>query len=465
MRGRLVGVVALVFFVGACGESEGSVDPASRVQPSTGSEVASSEVVSDDVVRPELRRGDEGPWVVELQRALTRHGFGVDDDGEFGPATEAAVKDFQTSNGLTCDGAVGPETWSALMGTSSSPPPPGPATTPPPRPTGSEVPAESTVDPLPVTESANFGAPADLGVLPGGTKSLATDINDSGVIVGFSYVGTLDQQAVWWPDPTAGPETLVGLIELRFEDQQSLAIEINDAGQVLVAATPQAFVVDPHSGFSIAILPPFEQHGFDVNDMNGRGQVVGDGIIEWPPCEDCEPNPITRGFIWDPSSGTTTILDPLDGATSSTATAINDRGQVVGSADGRPFIWNPSDATIRELERLPGDEWAYPFDLNDQGLTVGVSGSRAVLWDTATGDTRNLGTVLPDGGHSVANGVNEVGQVVLMAGGANWVLDLSSNQLTEAPGTTLGYAIAINDRGQAVGMSSERAALWSRIAD
>jgi peptidoglycan hydrolase-like protein with peptidoglycan-binding domain len=36
-------------------------------------------------------------------------------DGKFGPKTEAAVIDFQVSNGIKVDGIVGPETWGALF--------------------------------------------------------------------------------------------------------------------------------------------------------------------------------------------------------------------------------------------------------------------------------------------------------------------------------------------------------------
>ena len=35
-------------------------------------------------------------------------------DGAFGPKTDAAVHDFQSSNGLAIDGEVGPQTWNAL---------------------------------------------------------------------------------------------------------------------------------------------------------------------------------------------------------------------------------------------------------------------------------------------------------------------------------------------------------------
>jgi putative chitinase len=58
-----------------------------------------------------LKIGSEGENVKKLQRKL-----GVTDTGNFGPLTEAAVKAWQSGNGLTADGIVGPSTWSKMFG-------------------------------------------------------------------------------------------------------------------------------------------------------------------------------------------------------------------------------------------------------------------------------------------------------------------------------------------------------------
>lgn len=66
--------------------------------------------------RPTLRSGASGPDVSRLQRALTAAlGRTVGIDGTFGPITEQAVEDYQTSRKLGVDGIVGSESWTALQ--------------------------------------------------------------------------------------------------------------------------------------------------------------------------------------------------------------------------------------------------------------------------------------------------------------------------------------------------------------
>jgi peptidoglycan hydrolase-like protein with peptidoglycan-binding domain len=65
---------------------------------------------------PTLTEGDSGAAVQTLQTRLNVWGANpaLAVDGDFGPATLAAVKAFQTQQNLTVDGVVGPQTWAAL---------------------------------------------------------------------------------------------------------------------------------------------------------------------------------------------------------------------------------------------------------------------------------------------------------------------------------------------------------------
>ena len=68
-------------------------------------------------VNKTIRKGNKGELVKKCQQLLVKHGYslgicGV--DGDFGTATEKAVKEFQKDNGLKVDGIVGESTWAAL---------------------------------------------------------------------------------------------------------------------------------------------------------------------------------------------------------------------------------------------------------------------------------------------------------------------------------------------------------------
>jgi peptidoglycan hydrolase-like protein with peptidoglycan-binding domain len=63
---------------------------------------------------PTLSEGATGAAVETLQNRLNVWGATLTVDGNFGPATLAAVKAFQTAQKLTVDGVVGPQTWAAL---------------------------------------------------------------------------------------------------------------------------------------------------------------------------------------------------------------------------------------------------------------------------------------------------------------------------------------------------------------
>lgn len=67
----------------------------------------------------ELKKGCAGKQVKTLQALLIGFGYscgksGV--DGDFGTATDSALRKYQKANGLTVDGIAGPKTWAKMLG-------------------------------------------------------------------------------------------------------------------------------------------------------------------------------------------------------------------------------------------------------------------------------------------------------------------------------------------------------------
>lgn len=85
----------------------------------------------DKPMKPTIRRGSTGPYVVECQNDLLQLGYDIGPagaDGKFGAKTADAVKKFQTDHGLKADGIVGPATWTALDAAVGPQPEPKPET-------------------------------------------------------------------------------------------------------------------------------------------------------------------------------------------------------------------------------------------------------------------------------------------------------------------------------------------------
>ena len=69
---------------------------------------------------PILRTGSEGDAVLLLQQQLSNLGYNPGPaDGDFGPRTNTALRQFQGATGLQTDGVCGPLTWAALDRASS----------------------------------------------------------------------------------------------------------------------------------------------------------------------------------------------------------------------------------------------------------------------------------------------------------------------------------------------------------
>ena len=200
-------------------------------------------------------------------------------------------------------------------------------------------------------------------------------------------------------------------------------------------------------------------------DINNRGELVGDT----PFLDDRFPQ---RGFLW--RDGEYVELDRSRAA--SGATAVNDRGQVVGftRVGGTRFnaIWQAAlwqGGERRVLGTLAAGWSSAALDINNRGRVVGYSRSpeselRPFLWDR--GRMTSLGTP-PGWSEGIAEAINDAGMVLVGVRGSPGSFLLRGDDWTLLPGIV---AEDLNNRGQVVGGSPVRptesdpgrAVLWER---
>lgn len=99
------------------GVSYDSVPIPPTPQPSPDVPVSLSVDEGGTVSLRELKKGHEGRDVREVQAMLSEWAISPGaHDGQFGGGTDGAVRQFQTSRGLTVDGIVGARTYQSLFG-------------------------------------------------------------------------------------------------------------------------------------------------------------------------------------------------------------------------------------------------------------------------------------------------------------------------------------------------------------
>jgi probable HAF family extracellular repeat protein len=189
------------------------------------------------------------------------------------------------------------------------------------------------------------------------------------------------------------------------------------------------------------------------------------------------PSGETRSTVWNHGSLRPTNLGNLGGGEYSSASGINDTGEVAGAANTAksivPFIWTPTGG-LRRIPLLPGDNCGQAFGINKYGHVAGYSsgpnGSKAFLWTRSAG-VRNLG-VLPGGNYSNACDINDLDEVAGTSASATgdravlWTKTGNVRDLGTLPGDKSSEASAINNNGDVVGYSKGprgmRAFLWTQ---
>ncbi|MCM2309834.1 MAG: DUF3466 family protein [Steroidobacteraceae bacterium] len=244
-------------------------------------------------------------------------------------------------------------------------------------------------------------------------QSAALAISDAGLVVGRSSDGERGSRALVWTASGVGREMSDGATPTA---GHFIATGVNAAGWVVgwsrTEAGTQPFIWTETAGLRRLERGTGEAISGMAHGINATGLIVGarrsaDGI--------------ERAFVWDPESGLRDLGALEDGLGASVAYAVNGAGTVVGSADvatgRRAVAWYPT-MRMRDLGDLEGGEDAsVAFGINDAGQIVGRSsgtlGNSAFLWDPAHG-LRDLNRLVdPDLGWTVreARSINRAGQI------------------------------------------------------
>lgn len=145
-------------------------------------------------------------------------------------------------------------------------------------------------------------------------------------------------------------------------------INMNDKGQKVV----MKYDLSDHPYFldngSLMKLNIFGTNSIGVADINNSGILVGDSLLPGGVMD----NPITHAFLWQ--EGIVKDLGTLGGSISE-ATAINDKGQVIGYSkyddkeSAEPFVWQNNKMSM--ILTPNGDHFNYVNDINNNGLILG----------------------------------------------------------------------------------------------
>ncbi len=237
----------------------------------------------------------------------------------------------------------------------------------------------------------DLGSLAGLGI----GKSRAMAINDSGRIVGSSFVGEgawSGPFAVYWVGPSSPVVDLAGKFAIPGASQ---AFRITNRNQIAGVRWQDDriltgfFIADPAAGpvVEIGTLGLIGSVNPGITAMNAAGQVAGVANISSDPA-----TPLSRGFRWTPPGAGPALWEdvaPLPGDSETAVTAINIRGQVVGTSFTRPglsraILWTPATGTVA-LPPLAAAGECHAADINVLGV---ISGSctdpenrqHAVVW-------------------------------------------------------------------------------------
>jgi probable HAF family extracellular repeat protein len=340
-----------------------------------------------------------------------------------------------------------------------------------------------------------------LGTL-GGNTAAANAINNDGWAMGMSFEkgNTAEEAVLWLSGKTiklgtlGGPNSSVEWESVK--NNQGLIVGVSDTsidqprGETWSCAL--AFFYPFVSGktcqgflWQEGTMTPLPTLGGDngvATGINNAGQVVG-----WAETDNLDsscnlPQVLQfEGYVYSVKSKQIMALAPYSGDPDSAATAINQKGEIVGisglcsNAVGgasaiHAVLWQNGTSTPLDLGNIGGQAWNTPTSINNEGDVVGfanLSGDQnagynpgAFLWTPSTGAMQNLGALAQDT-NSVAFAINDHGLIVGQSYGPNGshafvyqnqvMTDMNSLVVNLPSSVTLTYANDVNNSGVIVG--------------
>ena len=193
--------------------------------------------------------------------------------------------------------------------------------------------------------------------------SRALAIADGGQIVGDSEADRGDsfRHAFLWQENVM--RDLGAGVDVAGRSQ---ATGINDINEVVGTVNGRAFLARDGLSYELGVLPGHASS--DARAINNKGQVVGNSVTE---------TGLSHACLWN--LGSMHSLGPLPGDSSSQAQALNNDGAAVGRSGpgdfsvSRAVIWQ--DGVAMDLNRLitsPGWVLSSATGINDRGQIVGA---------------------------------------------------------------------------------------------
>jgi probable HAF family extracellular repeat protein len=287
----------------------------------------------------------------------------------------------------------------------------------------------------------------------GGQSSGSGAINNRGDVTGFSDTASSQIHSFLWRH---GRMTDLGTLGGGFTFDR----DINDRDQVvgtsdLPGYVPRAFVWQRGKMTDLGTLGNGDV-GSAASAINNRGQIIGISINT--------STDVLRGFVWQHGTMTDLGVDtPQD---------INDRGEIVGMTSDSAFVWQ--HGKITHLTGPSGTMLSDATLINDRGQIAGYGvepaapGIAAFLWQH--GNLIWLGS-LHNANDNIPLALNNLGQVLVHSGNGYFlwqdgqITDLASLGISATAGDSVS---SMNDHGEIAGSVANaegfpQAALWVPI--